>query len=84
MKKITFMLSLLMSMGAMTTSAQVLPRAGGTITTSSECDDSGYGHAAAIIDGNNNSFWHSNWGGSNASGDTSKRMPQFFQVDLGS
>lgn len=84
MKKITFMLSLLMSMGAMTTSAQVLSRAGWTITTSSECDDSGYGHAAAIIDGNNNSFWHSNWGGSNASGDTSKRMPQFFQVDLGS
>lgn len=84
MKKITFMLSLLMSMGAMTTSAQVLPRVGWTITTSSECDDSGYGHAAAIIDGNNNSFWHSNWGGYNASGDTSKRMPQFFQVDLGS
>lgn len=84
MKKITFMLSLLMSMGAMTTSAQVLSRTGWTITTSSECDDSGYGHAAAIIDGNNNSFWHSNWGGYNASGDTSKRMPQFFQVDLGS
>lgn len=84
MKKITFMLSLLMSMGAMTTSAQVLPRAGWTITTSSECDDSGYGHAAAIFDGNNNSFWHSNWGGGNASGDTSKKMPQFFQVDLGS
>lgn len=84
MKKITFMLSLLMSMGAMTTSAQVLSRTGWTVTTSGECDDSGSGHAAAIIDGNNNSFWHSNWGGSNASGDTSKRMPQFFQVDLGS
>ena len=78
------MLSLLMSMGAMTTSAQVLPRAEWTITTSSECDDSGYGHAAAIIDGNNNSFWHSNWGGSNASGDATKKLPQFFQVDLGS
>ncbi len=73
-----------MSMGAMTTSAQVLPRTGWTITTSSECDDSGSGHAAAIIDGNNNTFWHTNWGGSNASGDTSKRLPQFFQVDLGS
>ena len=84
MKKITFMLSLLMSMGAMTTSAQVLPRTGWTITTSSECDDSGSGHAAAIIDGNNNTFWHTNWGGYNASGDTSKRLPQFFQVDLGS
>lgn len=84
MKKITFMLSLLMSMGAMTTSAQVLSRAGWTITTSSECDDSGSGHAAAIIDGNNNTFWHTNWGGYNASGDTSKKLPQFFQVDLGS
>lgn len=84
MKKITFMLSLLMSMGAMTTSAQVLPRTGWTITTSSECDDSGYGHAAAIIDGNNNSFWHTNWGGGNASGDATKKLPQFFQVDLGS
>ena len=84
MKKITFMLSLLMSMGAMTTSAQVLSRTGWTITTSSECDDSGYGHAAAIIDGNNNSFWHTNWGGGNASGDATKTLPQFFQVDLGS
>ena len=73
-----------MSMGAMTTSAQVLSRAGWTITTSSECDDSGSGHAAAIIDGNNNTFWHTNWGGYNASGDTSKKLPQFFQVDLGS
>lgn len=34
MKKITFMLSLLMSMGAMTTSAQVLPRAGWSVTMS--------------------------------------------------
>lgn len=84
MKKITFMLSLLMSMGAMTTSAQVLSRTGWTVTTSGECDDSGTGHAAAIIDGNNNTYWHSNWGGGNASGDTSKKLPQFFQVDLGS
>ena len=84
MKKITFMLSLLMSMGAMTTSAQVLSRAGWTVTTSGECDDTEAGHAVAIIDGNNETFWHSNWGGSNASGDTSKKLPQFFQVDLGS
>lgn len=84
MKKITFMLSLLMSMGAMTTSAQVLSRAGWTVTTSGECDDSRTGHAAAIIDGNNDTYWHSNWGGNNASGDTSKKLPQFFQIDLGS
>lgn len=84
MKKITFMLSLLMSMGAMTTSAQVLSRTGWTVTTSGECDDSNTGHAAAIIDGKNDTYWHSNWGNTNGSGDTSKKWPQFFQLDLGS
>lgn len=84
MKKFTFMLSLLMSMGAMTTSAQVLSRTGWTVTTSGECDDSNTGHAAAIIDGKNDTYWHSNWGNTNGSGDTSKKLPQFFQLDLGS
>lgn len=84
MKKITFMLSLLMSMGAMTTSAQVLPRAGWTVTTSGECDDNGSGHAAAIIDGDNSTYWHSRYnGGSNASGDATYKLPQFFVIDLG-
>lgn len=84
MKKITFMLSLLMSMGAMTTSAQVLSRTGWTVTTSGECDDSNTGHAAAIIDGKNDTYWHSNWGNTNGSGDNAKQLPQFFQLDLGS
>lgn len=84
MKKITFMLSLLMSMGAMTTSAQMLSREGWTITTSSECDDSGSGHAAAIIDGNNSTHWHSRYnGGGHASGDATYKLPQFFVIDLG-
>lgn len=87
MKKITLMMSLLLAMGSMTTSAQVLSRSGWKITTSGECDDSGTGHASAIIDGNNNTYWHSNWankGQANSSGDDSKTVPQFFQVDLGS
>lgn len=84
MKKITFMLSLLMSMGAMTTSAQVLSREGWIVTTSGECDDNTSGHAAAIIDGKNDTYWHSNWGGGNASGDATNTLPQFFQLDLGS
>lgn len=84
MKKITFMLSLLMSMGAMTTSAQVLSRTGWIVTTSGECDDNTSGHAAAIIDGKNDTYWHSNWGGGNASGDATNTLPQFFQLDLGS
>lgn len=87
MKKITFMMSLLLAMGSMTTSAQVLDRTGWRITTSGECDDSGSGHANAIIDGKNNTYWHSNWaskGQANSSGDASKKLPQFFQVDLGS
>lgn len=87
MKKITFMMSLLLALGSMTTSAQVLDRTGWRITTSGECDDSGSGHASAIIDGKNNTYWHSNWannGQANSSGDASKKLPQFFQVDLGS
>lgn len=84
MKKITFMLSLLMSMGAMTTSAQMLSREGWTVTTSGECDDNGSGHAAAIIDGDNSTYWHSRYnGGSNASGDATYKLPQFFVIDLG-
>lgn len=87
MKKITFMMSLLLAMGSMTASAQILDRSGWRITTSGECDDSGSGHASAIIDGKNNTYWHSNWasnGQANSSGDASKKLPQFFQVDLGS
>ncbi len=87
MKKITFMMSLLLAMGSMTASAQILDRSGWEITTSGECDDSGSGHASAIIDGKNNTYWHSNWannGQANSSGDASKKLPQFFQVDLGS
>lgn len=84
MKKITLMMSLLLSLGSMTASAQVLDRSGWRITTSGECDDSGSGHASAIIDGNNGTIWHSNWGGSNGSGDKTSKLPQFFQVDLGS
>lgn len=87
MKKITLMMSLLLSLGSMTASAQVLSRSGWRITTSGECDDSGTGHASAIIDGDNNTYWHSNWankGQANSSGDDSKTVPQFFQVDLGS
>lgn len=87
MKKITLMMSLLLSLGSMTASAQVLSRSGWSVTTSGECDDSGTGHASAIIDGDNNTYWHSNWankGQANSSGDDSKTVPQFFQVDLGS
>ena len=87
MKKITLMMSLLLAMGSMTASAQILSRTGWSVTTSGECDDSGSGHANAIIDGKNETFWHSNWankGQANSSGDDSKTLPQFFQVDLGS
>lgn len=84
MKKITLMMSLLLSLGSMTTSAQVLDRSGWSVTTSGECKDGNTGHANAIIDGNNNTYWHSNWGGQEASGDNTSTVPQFFQVNLGS
>lgn len=81
MKKITFMLSLLMSMGAMTTSAQVLSRAGWTVTVSGENANDG-GGKAAIIDGNNSTYWHSRYD-NNGTGDATKSLPQFFVIDLG-
>lgn len=83
MKKITLMMSLLLSLGSMTASAQVLDRSGWKITVSGETSSDG-GGKNAIIDGKNNTYWHSNWGGSGAAGDASKKLPQFFQVDLGS
>ncbi|WP_288607805.1 discoidin domain-containing protein [uncultured Prevotellamassilia sp.] len=81
MKKITFMLSLLMSMGAMTTSAQVLSRTGWTVTVSGENANDG-GGKAAIIDGNNSTYWHSRYD-NNGTGDATKSLPQFFVIDLG-
>lgn len=81
MKKITFMLSLLMSMGAMTTSAQVLSRAGWTVTVSGENANDG-GGKDAIIDGNNSTYWHSRYNNS-GTGDATKSLPQFFVIDLG-
>lgn len=83
MKKITLMMSLLLSLGSMTTSAQVLDRTGWSVTVSGETASDG-GGKDAIIDGKNNTYWHSNWGGNGAAGDASKKLPQFFQVDLGS
>ena len=83
MKKITFMMSLLLAMGSMTASAQILDRTGWKISVSGETSSDG-GGKNAIIDNKNNTYWHSNWGGNGAAGDASKKLPQFFQVDLGS
>lgn len=81
MKKITFMLSLLMSMGAMTTSAQTLSREGWTVTVSGENANDG-GGKDAIIDGNNSTYWHSRYSNS-GTGDATQTLPQFFVIDLG-
>lgn len=83
MKKITFMMSLLLAMGSMTTSAQVLDRTGWSVTVSGETASDG-GGKNTIIDGNNNSYWHSNYKGNSSAGDESQVLPQFFVIDLGS
>ena len=75
------MLSLLMSMGAMTTSAQMLSREGWTVTVSGENANDG-GGKAAIIDGNNSTYWHSRYN-NNGTGDATQTLPQFFVIDLG-
>ena len=84
MKKFTFLMSLLLAFGATTSSAQILNRSGWKVSVSGECAADG-GGKAAIIDGDNNTFWHSRYnGGGGASGDNSEQLPQFFQLDLGS
>lgn len=77
-------MSLLLAFGATTSSAQILNRSGWKVSVSGECAADG-GGKAAIIDGNNSTFWHSRYNeGGGASGDASQKLPQFFQLDLGS
>lgn len=83
MKKITLMMSLLLSLGSMTASAQILSRTGWSVTVSGETASDG-GGKNTIIDGNINSYWHSNYKGNNSAGDESQKLPQFFVIDLGS
>lgn len=83
MKKITLMMSLLLAMGSMTASAQILSRSGWSVTVSGETASDG-GGKNTIIDGNINSYWHSNYKGNNSAGDESQKLPQFFVIDLGS
>ncbi len=91
MKKFTLFLTMLLALVGSKAQADtddgLLDRTSWSITTSSECTDNsstGYGHANHIIDGNTTSYWHTYWNGaSNASGDQTENLPQFFIVDLG-
>ena len=82
MKKFTLVMSLLLTLFATTTSAQILDRSGWKVTVSGEQPSDG-GGKDAIIDGNNSTYWHSRWLDSGV-GDYSETLPQFFQIDLGS
>ena len=81
MKKFTLIMSLLLTLFATTTSAQILDRSGWKVTVSGETASDG-GGKDAIIDGDNSTYWHSRWSG--GEGDYSCSLPQFFQIDLGS
>ena len=81
MKKFTLIMSLLLTLFATTTSAQILDRSGWKVTVSGETASDG-GGKDAIIDGDNSTYWHSRWSG--GEGDYSRSLPQFFQIDLGS
>ena len=82
MKKFTLIMSLLLTLFATTTSAQILDRSGWKVTVSGEQPSDG-GGKDAIIDGDNSTYWHSRWLDS-GEGDNSRSLPQFFQIDLGS
>ena len=55
------------------------------IGVSSACDDGGgSGQINCILDDDVNTYWHSNWGGSNAVGQNGGGVPHAFVIDLGS
>ena len=85
MKKFTLIMSLLLTLFATTTSAQILDRSGWKVTVSGESASDG-GGKDAIIDGDNSTYWHSRWRSYDEGdvGDYSRSLPQFFQIDLGS
>lgn len=87
MKRITRFLSAVALFCGFTTTAQAgigesLPRGGWSIQVSSDCDDSGSGRIAAAFDGDNNTFWHSNWAGTAGQG-AGDGLPEWFVIDLG-
>ena len=85
MKKFTLIMSLLLTLFATTTSAQILDRSGWKVTVSGETFSDGSGKDA-IIDGDNSTYWHSRYKiyHDGDVGDDSYTLPQFFQIDLGS
>lgn len=85
MKKFTLIMSLLLTLFATTTSAQILDRSGWKVTVSGETFSDGSGKDA-IIDGDNSTYWHSRYTiyHDGDVGDDSYTLPQFFQIDLGS
>ena len=88
MKKITsFLLLLFTSAGVTGAYAQnqswLVDRSGWTVTAKNETalglEGGASGPVAAMTDGNENSYWHSNWAGSQPG----RELPQYFTVDLG-
>lgn len=88
MKKITsFLLLLFTSAGVTGAYAQnqswLVDRSRWTVTAKNETalglEGGASGPVAAMTDGNENSYWHSNWAGSRPG----RELPQYFTVDLG-
>ncbi len=91
MRRKSFLLALLLLLvGVVNVNAEIgdaLDRSGWTVTVSSSCDDGSGGHAQHLFDGNHGTYWHSNWGGGNAtgggSGNNFSEIPEYFIIDLG-
>lgn len=86
MRKITFFLSLLLTFAGVTSAhaqSWFIDRTGWTVTaqnfTPLGSEGGASGPTEAMIDGNENSYWHSDWTGTQPG----KDLPQCFTVDLG-
>jgi hypothetical protein len=83
MKKLFTILTMLV-IGISGMWGQYLDRTGWNALASSACDDGSSGQVAAILDGSNTTWWHSNYGGNNQYGTSKGGCPHAFQLDLGS
>lgn len=86
MRKISFFLSLLLTFAGVTNAkaqSWFIDRTGWTVTAQNFTplgqEGGASGPAAAMIDGNEASYWHSDWTGAQPG----KDLPQSFMVDLG-
>ncbi|MBQ0049092.1 MAG: discoidin domain-containing protein [Bacteroidales bacterium] len=83
MKQKLLSLLVLLTFCAGSSWAQNLDRTSWTVLASSACNDGSTGQVIDVLDGNANTYWHSNYGGTSSYGTSDSGCPHAIQIDLG-